>query len=60
MRPIATIVATATAVPPHRASQEEIKAAFARLFPMAERRRSAVLASNFDNAAIERRHSVYP
>ena len=60
MRPIATIVATATAVPPHRASQDEIKAAFARLFPMQARRLDVVLGSIFDNAAVERRHSVHP
>lgn len=60
MRPPATIVATATAVPPHRASQAEIKDAFARAFPMDARRLDALLTSIFDNAAIEQRHSVYP
>ena len=60
MSAIATIVATATAVPPHTARQEDVKAAFLRLFPMEARRLSTVLATIFDNAAVERRYSVYP
>jgi len=60
MTAIATIVATATAVPPHTARQEDVKAAFLRLFPMEARRLPTVLATIFDNAAVERRYSVYP
>jgi alkylresorcinol/alkylpyrone synthase len=56
----ATIVATATALPPHRASQDEVKAAYQRLFPMEPRRLAAVLTSIFDNAHVEHRYSVLP
>ncbi|HEX4406499.1 MAG TPA: 3-oxoacyl-[acyl-carrier-protein] synthase III C-terminal domain-containing protein [Polyangia bacterium] len=53
------IVATATAVPPHTATQEEVKARLRELLPLDARRLEAAL-SLFDNTAVERRHSVYP
>jgi len=59
MSAIATIVATATAVPPHSATQAQVKAAFAQLLALSPKRLAAVMAI-FDNSQIERRHSVYP
>ena len=59
MSAIATIVATATAVPPYSATQDQVKAAFRQLFSLPPRRLAAVMAI-FDNSQIERRHSVYP
>jgi alkylresorcinol/alkylpyrone synthase len=53
------IVATATAVPPHSATQEEVKARLRALLPLDARRLDAAL-SLFDHTAVERRHSVYP
>jgi alkylresorcinol/alkylpyrone synthase len=59
MSAIATIVASATAVPPHSATQDQVKAAFAQLLALSPKRLAAVMAI-FDNSQIERRHSVYP
>jgi alkylresorcinol/alkylpyrone synthase len=53
------IVATATAVPPYCATQEEVKERLRALLPLDARRLEAAL-SLFDNTAVERRHSVYP
>jgi alkylresorcinol/alkylpyrone synthase len=53
------IVATATAVPPHTATQDEVKARLRALLPLDARRLEAAL-SLFDHTAVERRHSVYP
>ena len=53
------IVATATAVPPHGATQEEVKERLRGLLPLDARRMAAAL-SLFDHTAVERRHSVYP
>jgi alkylresorcinol/alkylpyrone synthase len=53
------IVATATAVPPHRATQEEVRERLRALLPLQERRLEAALVF-FDHTAVERRHSVYP
>jgi alkylresorcinol/alkylpyrone synthase len=53
------IVATATAVPPHAATQEEVKARLRALLPLDARRLEAAL-SLFDHTAVERRRSVYP
>jgi alkylresorcinol/alkylpyrone synthase len=53
------IVATATAVPPHTATQEEVKARLREMLPLDARRLEAAL-SLFDHTAVERRHSVYP
>ena len=52
------IVATATAVPPHGATQEEVKERLRGLLPLDARRMAAAL-SLFDHTAVERRHSVY-
>jgi len=53
------IVATATAVPPNAATQEEVKARLRTLLPVDARRLEALLTL-FDHTAVERRHSVYP
>jgi alkylresorcinol/alkylpyrone synthase len=53
------IVATATAVPPHTATQEQIKERLRALLPLDARHMAAALTL-FDHTAVERRHSVYP
>jgi alkylresorcinol/alkylpyrone synthase len=53
------IVATATALPPHSATQGEVRERLRALLPLPERRLEAAL-SLFDNTAVERRHSVTP
>jgi alkylresorcinol/alkylpyrone synthase len=53
------IVATATAVPPHEATQAEVKERLRALLPLDARRLEAAL-SLFDHTAVERRRSVYP
>jgi alkylresorcinol/alkylpyrone synthase len=53
------IVATATALPPHTATQEEVKARLRAILPLDGRRIEAAL-SLFDHTAVERRRSVYP
>jgi alkylresorcinol/alkylpyrone synthase len=54
-----TVVSTATAVPAHAASQEEVKARFRALLPLPPRRLDAA-GELFDHAAVERRYSVEP
>jgi alkylresorcinol/alkylpyrone synthase len=54
-----SIVSTATAVPAHSATQEEVKAELRELFPLKARRLEAMMAV-FDHAAVERRYSVAP
>jgi alkylresorcinol/alkylpyrone synthase len=53
------IVATATALPPHAATQVEVRERLRALLPLDARRLEAAL-SLFDNTGVERRHSVYP
>ena len=53
------IVATATAVPPHSATQAEVRERLRALLPLDSRRLAAALTL-FDHTAVERRHSVYP
>ena len=53
------IVSTATAVPAHSASQEEVKARMRSLLPLDVRRLDAVMAL-FDRAVVERRYSAEP
>jgi alkylresorcinol/alkylpyrone synthase len=53
------IVATATALPPHTATQDEVKARLRAILPLDARRIEAAL-SLFDHTAVERRRSVYP
>ncbi|HVV51073.1 MAG TPA: 3-oxoacyl-[acyl-carrier-protein] synthase III C-terminal domain-containing protein [Polyangia bacterium] len=53
------IVKTATAVPAHSASQEEVKTRLRALLPLPARRLDAAMEL-FDHAAVERRYSVEP
>jgi alkylresorcinol/alkylpyrone synthase len=53
------IVATATAVPPHVATQEQVKERLRVMLPLDARHMAAALAL-FDHTAVERRCSVYP
>jgi alkylresorcinol/alkylpyrone synthase len=53
------IASTATAVPEHSATQDEVKARVKKLLPLSKKRMDVAL-SFFDHAAVERRHSVYP
>ncbi|MDB4980466.1 MAG: Chalcone synthase [Myxococcales bacterium] len=53
------IVATATALPPHTATQDEVKARLRALLPLDARRIEAAL-SLFNHTAVEQRRSVYP
>ena len=53
------IVATATAVPPHEATQAEVRERLRALLPLDARRLEAAL-SFFDHTGVERRRSVYP
>src|SRR4051812_46460737 len=55
----ATIVATATALPEHAATQAEVKEALRRLLPLEPRRLDAVMAI-FDHALVQRRYSAQP
>lgn len=55
----ATIVQTATAVPEHVLTQEDVKGAVRKLFPLAPERLTALL-SLYDAAGVERRYSVLP
>src|SRR5882672_5916643 len=54
-----TIVATATAVPAHTASQTAVQQVLRTVFPIDGRRMDAVMTI-FENAQIENRYSVYP
>ncbi len=53
------VVATATALPPHTATQDEVKARLRALLPLDARRMEAAL-SLFNHTAVEQRRSVYP
>jgi alkylresorcinol/alkylpyrone synthase len=55
----ATIAATATAVPPHLITREDVKYYFGRVFEVPERRIEAMM-SIVDNAAVHQRHSIFP
>src|SRR6185369_9466806 len=55
----ATILATATALPEHAATQAEVKEALRRLLPLEPRRMDAVMAM-FDHTEVQRRYSVQP
>src|SRR4051794_24430875 len=55
----ATILATATALPAHAATQAEVKEALARLLPLEPRRLDALMTI-FDHTLVQRRYSVEP
>ncbi len=54
-----TIVATATAVPPHLLTRDDMKYYFGRVFEIPERRLEAMM-NIVDNAQVNQRHSIFP
>ncbi len=59
MRAPPTIASTATAVPAHAATQDEVKARMREMLPLSPRRLDAAMEL-FDHAAVDRRYSVEP
>jgi alkylresorcinol/alkylpyrone synthase len=53
------IVSTATAVPPHVISRDDVKYYMGRVFDIAERRLEAMM-SIVDNAQVHKRHVIFP
>ena len=58
-RRAATIAATATAVPPHILTREDVKTYMRRVFAVGERRLEAMMTV-IDNAQVHTRHSIFP
>lgn len=54
-----TIVATATALPPHTITREDMKYYMGRVFDIPERKVEAMM-SIVDNAQVHKRHSIFP
>src|SRR5713226_9221054 len=54
-----TIAATATALPPHTITREDVKVYMGRVFDIPERRLEAMM-SIVDNAQVHNRHSIFP
>jgi alkylresorcinol/alkylpyrone synthase len=57
--PYATIAATATALPPHTITREDVKYYMGRVFDIPERRLEAMM-SVVDNAQVHKRYSIFP
>src|SRR3974390_1527220 len=57
--PHATIAATATALPPHLITRDDVKYYMGRVFDISERRLEAMMAI-VDNAQVQRRHAIFP
>jgi len=57
--PHATIAATATALPPHTITREDVKVYMGRVFDIPDRRLEAMM-SIVDNAQVHNRHSIFP
>ncbi len=57
--PHATIAATATALPPHKITRDDVKYYFGKVFAVPERRIEAMM-SIVDNAAVHQRHAIFP
>src|SRR5579872_3894262 len=55
----ATIAATATAVPPHVLSRDDVKTYMRKVFDVGERRLDAMMIV-IDNAKVLTRHSIFP
>jgi alkylresorcinol/alkylpyrone synthase len=55
----ATIAATATAVPSHVMTREDVKTYMRRVFDIGERRLDAMMAV-IDNAEVHKRHTIFP
>jgi alkylresorcinol/alkylpyrone synthase len=54
-----TIAATATALPPHTITRDDVKYYMGRVFDIAERRLDAMMAI-VDNAQVHTRHTIFP
>jgi len=54
-----TIAATATALPPHTITRDDVKYYMGRVFDIPERRLEAMM-SIVDNAQVHKRHSIFP
>jgi len=54
-----TIAATATAVPPHTITRDDVKYYMGRVFDIPERKLEAMM-SIVDNAQVHKRHSIFP
>jgi len=54
-----TIAATATALPPHTITREDVKYYMGRVFDIPERRLEAMM-SVVDNAQVHNRHAIFP
>src|SRR5205085_2420808 len=54
-----TIAATATALPPHTITREDVKYYMGRVFDIPERRLEAMMTI-VDNAQVHKRHSIFP
>src|ERR1700756_1746780 len=54
-----TIAATATALPPHTITRDDVKYYFGRVFDVPERRVEAMMAI-VDNAQVHKRHAIFP
>jgi alkylresorcinol/alkylpyrone synthase len=57
--PRSTIAATATALPPHTITREDVKYYMGRVFDIPERKLEAMM-SIVDNAAVRKRHAIFP
>ena len=54
-----TIAATATALPPHKITRDDVKYYMGRVFDIPERRLEAMM-SIVDNAQVHERHAIFP
>ena len=54
-----TILATATAVPPHTITRDDVKYYMGRVFDIPERKLEAMM-SIVDNAQVHKRHAIFP
>jgi alkylresorcinol/alkylpyrone synthase len=57
--PHPTIAATATALPPHTITRDDVKYYMGRVFDIPERKLEAMM-SIVDNAQVHKRHSIFP
>src|SRR5437016_12196689 len=54
-----TIAATATALPPHTITRDDVKYYMGRVFDIPERKLEAMM-SIVDNAQVHKRHAIFP
>jgi predicted naringenin-chalcone synthase len=54
-----TIIATATAVPEHTITRDDVKYYMGRVFDIPERKLEAMM-SIVDNAQVHKRHAIFP